>query len=181
MVRLCFNLELPDEDLRIGVTPPPSASLVERGWFGRDRLDMSQRSSRGSDGRQWRRFFPIILALECLCQENEWQLARYALDGNPLPRLYHSGVVYQEEPPGEEEWLDIATLYKQRWGDCEDVACARVAERRFYDHVPCVPCIRFATYTTKKGRLTLIHVLNLEPDGTIEDPSKLLGMRGTYS
>jgi hypothetical protein len=34
------------------------------------------------------------------------------------PRLFQSGVVYQEEPPGAEDWADIGTCRKLGWGDC---------------------------------------------------------------
>lgn len=181
-MRLCFNIDLPDTDLRVGTWGPMRDAelrryLVDQGGP----LDMSQRSLLGAEGRQYRRFFPVIQCLETLTQIDEWQLARFELAGFPLPPLYLSGVRYQEEPPGEEEWLDTPTLYRLKRGDCEDVGCARAAELRFLHHIPAVPCIKFREYSTPKGRLTLIHVLTLHPDGTIEDPSALLGMKGEYS
>ncbi len=162
-MRLCFNIDLPDRDLRVG-----SPGGVEM-----------RRSAVGMEDRELKRFFPLILSLKCLTQVNEWQLARFALNGNPLPKLYESGVYYQEEPPGEEEWLDIPSLYKQGWGDCEDVACARAAELR-YDGIAAVPCIKHRQMIKNGRQITMVHVMVLLPDGTIEDPSKILGMGGEY-
>jgi hypothetical protein len=34
------------------------------------------------------------------------------------PLLYESGVVYQEEPPGAEDWANIPMFLKLGWGDC---------------------------------------------------------------
>lgn len=162
MIRLCFNIDLPDSDLRVGD------------------FNMSQRSLVGTEDRELKRFFPLILSLKCLTQIDEWQLARFALAGNPLAPLYESGVRYQMEPPGEEEWLDIPSLYKQGWGDCEDLACARVAELR-YQGIAAVPCIKSRQVAKSSGdALTLVHVMVLWPDGTVEDPSKILGMGGEY-
>lgn len=160
-MRLCFNIELPDKDLRVGIA------------------DMSGRSLAGYSGRQYKRFFPLILCLETLCKINEWHLARWAKEGKRVAPLYDSGVVYQEEPPGEEEWLDIPSLYKQGFGDCEDLGCARVAELRFMG-IPAVPCIKHKTFNTASGPLTVVHVMCLWPDGHVEDPSKMLGMKGEY-
>lgn len=156
-MRLCFNIELPDSDLRVGIA------------------DMTNRSLAGYSGRQYKRFFPLVMSLELLCKVNEWQLARFAREGKTVAPLYRSGVYYQAEPPGEEEWLDIPSLYKQGFGDCEDLACARVAELRCQG-IAAVPAIRHKKF----GQLTLVHVLVLWPDGTVEDPSKLLGMKGEY-
>lgn len=133
----------------------------------------------GTEDRENKRFFPLILCLESLCRVNEWQLERFAKEGKTVAPLYESGVYYQAEPPGEEEWLDIPSLYLQGYGDCEDLACARVAELRYHG-VPAVPAIRHKQMTSAKGPLTLVHVLCLWPDGYVEDPSKILGMQGEY-
>lgn len=181
-MRLCFNIGLPDTDIRVGGGESDVDGSREASgfYYPSMSLDMSGRSVIGYEGREYRRFFPLILCLETLCQINEWQLARHSIAGTPLPRLYESGVRYEAEPPGEEEWLDTETLYRKRKGDCEDVACARVGELRFYDREPAVPCIKFQEYRTRKGRLTLVHVMVLRPNDCIEDPSRLLGMKGAY-
>lgn len=161
MIRLCFNIDLPDADLRVG------------------HVNMSERSLVGTEDRELKRFFPLILSLKCLTQINEWQLARFALQGTPLAPLYESGVRYQAEPLGEEEWLDIPSLYKQGWGDCEDIACARTAELRFQG-IAAVPCLKSKPVPKPGGTITLVHIMVLWPDGTVEDPSKILGMGGEY-
>jgi hypothetical protein len=155
---------------------------------------MRERSIVGAQDRQYRRLYPIVLCLETLCKINEWQLSRKsfpdgAFDSTRLavqyPPLYSSGVYYEEEPPGEEEWLDIPSLYKQGFGDCEDLACARVGELR-HRGIAAVPVIKSKTFkiTDVNGSpttLTLVHVMTLWPDGAIEDPSRRLGMQGEYS
>lgn len=88
----------------------------------------------------------------------------------PLP-LYQSGVRYQREPPGRENWQSAAVTYRLKTGDCEDLSVARVAE------------LRVAGETTAKVRVRdvrpgLRHVVVQRADGSIEDPSKRLGMNG---
>ena len=48
------------------------------------------------------------------------------------PRIYASGVVYMEEPPGMEEWQDIPTCIRMGIADCEDLACWRGAELQVF-------------------------------------------------
>ena len=53
------------------------------------------------------------------------------LKANPqAPLLYESGVRYEEEPPGQEDWQDVPTCLRMKVGDCEDLACWRAAELR---------------------------------------------------
>lgn len=161
-MRLCFNIELPRGDLqRVG--------LVDR----EGRLRGS--SMRGYRDRELSRFYPLLLCLETLVQINEWHLRR-----DRYASLYQSGVFYKEEPPGEEEWLDIPSLYQQGFGDCEDIASARTAELR-HSGVPAMPCISYKDFNVGGKVVTLVHVLTLWPDDSVEDPSKKLGMKGSYS
>lgn len=151
-------------------------------------------ADRGDAESMRKRFEPLQIALEALTKINEWHLRRALEDGRPLPRLYDSGVFYEEEPPGQEDWLDIPTLYKIGKGDCEDLGCALTAERRVYDGVQSIPFIRHkfipsqelitSGYPKKdipREGIFLVHILSMLPDGTIEDPSKVLGMQGEYS
>jgi len=50
--------------------------------------------------------------------------------GQPLPRLYESGVKYEPEPwpKGVEEFADYVTVLRRGWGDCDDLCAARTAE-----------------------------------------------------
>lgn len=131
----------------------------------------------GPSGKVYPGFlYPILVCLEALSRINVYHLKKGIRDGRPLPRLYQSGVRYQSEPPGKEDWLDIPTLYEAGIGDCEDLACALVAERRVYDGIRCLPHLR---YKQIEG-INVIHILCAHPDGRIEDPSKLLGMDGEY-
>lgn len=44
------------------------------------------------------------------------------LQANPkAPLLYESGVRYEEEPPGQEDWQDIPTTLRMKVGDCVPV------------------------------------------------------------
>lgn len=138
------------------------------------------------------RFVPLVIALEALTSINEFHLRRGLASGKPYPRLYDSGVYYREEPPGKEDWPDIPNVLSQGWADCEDLAAYLTAERRVYDGIPAEPVIRWkhldADTLKRKGvkgtipsnGVWLVHCLTRLPDGTIEDPSKVLGMRGDY-
>ena len=90
------------------------------------------------------------------------------------PWLYQSGVRYMEEPPGQEDWNDIPTILKLGISDCEDIAAWRVAELRVRQGIDAKPIFR--TFPRPDGGV-LYHIQVQYPDGTIEDPSKLLGMR----
>src|SRR5262249_45709634 len=61
--------------------------------------------------------------------------------GSPPPPLYESGVRYQREV-GTENWTDVARTLELGYGDCEDLACWRVAELRLQGHTV-GPYIRF--------------------------------------
>ena len=163
MTKLQFVLKLPDADLR-------------------------------DEDAIYHRFEPLRIALEALTQINEWHLREAIRIGKPFPRLYDSGVRYEEEPPGQEDWLDIPTLYRLRKGDCEDLGCALAAERRVYDGIPASPYIKSKFIPSKQLLLAgyprrdlpregihLVHDRTILPDGSIEDPSKALGMQGEYS
>ena len=140
-----------------------------------------------------KRFKPLLICLDALVQINQVALQEGKENGTPLPRLYDSGVVYREEPPGKEDWCDYRTVLSQGWGDCEDLASALIAERREYDGVDARPKIRVKFisrdqllrigYPKKfipRDGIFLVHVLCELPDWTIEDPSAELGMKGDY-
>jgi hypothetical protein len=106
------------------------------------------------------------------------------------PSLYESGVVYEREPPGREDWQDIFTTLRRGGGDCEDLATWRAADlitrgvpaRAFGRPRPMMiprPCSEGAIACEGKPEVgTLWHILVRLPNGTIEDPSKKLGMEG---
>lgn len=90
------------------------------------------------------------------------------------PSVYRSGVRYMEEPPGQEDWQDIPTSIKMGISDCEDLCCWRAAEL-FVRHGVQAKAI-FKEQKRKDGGY-LFHILVQYPDGRIEDPSRILGMR----
>lgn len=111
----------------------------------------------------------LLAMLEALIAANE-----SFLTGHPTtPALYASGVVYVEEPPGRDHWQDIPRTLELREGDCEDLACWRVAELRVRGLEYARPYVRHQIL----GSRVLYHVAVLRTDGAIEDPSKKLGMR----
>lgn len=104
----------------------------------------------------------------------------YLRENPDTPLLYKSGVRYEEEPLGEEDWNDIAVVRMLGWGDCEDLACWRAAEinvrlgRKGFAAIPIWKWRRLSPTTT----LYHIMVLVRFPDGhtEVDDPSKKLGM-----
>lgn len=88
------------------------------------------------------------------------------------PSLYRAGVRYRAERFPREEWRGIAALHEEREGDCEDLACARSAELIARGGRAARPVFRWR----RLGRLSVYHILVRHSDGSIEDPSLLLGM-----
>lgn len=88
------------------------------------------------------------------------------------PRLYESGVRYRREPPGREEWEPIPIVLQKRHGDCEDLASWRAAELRVSGED------EGARVHVYQSAPTTWHVVVKRGDGSIEDPSRKLGMRG---
>ena len=126
----------------------------------------------------------LLWMLEALCKVNEGHLA-----DRPYPPLYESGVRYQREV-GTEEWLDIPSIIEAGWGDCEDLACWRVAELRAQGH-RAGPYVRFRQidgvfhyhalvmrYRPMVERFEAGMAERLVPLG-LEDPSRRLGMTPT--
>lgn len=92
------------------------------------------------------------------------------------PRLYRSGVRYDNERAGKKQWQDIGETLRLGKGDCKDLACWLVAEHRVQG-LRSRPFIRYRTKSLGNGRrFSLYHILVQRPDGTIEDPSRVLGM-----
>ena len=88
------------------------------------------------------------------------------------PRIYSGAVRYAVEPPHVRETFATApAALVQGWGDCDDLAPWRSAELVARDGVAARPLVR-------EVRPGLWHVVVRHPDGRLEDPSRLLGMRG---
>lgn len=88
----------------------------------------------------------------------------------PLPALYASGVRYQREH-NREDWQTAEETLQRGHGDCEDLAAFRAAELRNAGELGA----KAVCYAPRPG---LIHCVVRRADGTIEDPSRRLGMNG---
>jgi hypothetical protein len=86
----------------------------------------------------------MLFMMEGLCRVNQTHLQQFeafkerGLVPHNYPSVYRSGMHYETEK-GTEIWPDIPSLlmgtmgkgvYPGNWGDCEDLACYRVAELR---------------------------------------------------
>ncbi len=106
-------------------------------------------------------------ALEGLTAQNVAWLERHP----SAPPLYEAGVRYRREPRGVEEWRALPELLASGHGDCEDLAAARTAELVVSGEDP--GAFALARPTKKRG---LWHIVVQRSDGTVEDPSRRLGM-----
>ncbi len=113
----------------------------------------------------------IADAVNALAYRSYCELARARKAGRHIPSILSGGVRYQREPRDEEKWLTISQLFRQGHGDCEDLSAARIAEQWMAGD-------RNAHADVKVVNPTLIHIRMRRGDGTLEDPSRLLGMRG---
>lgn len=90
------------------------------------------------------------------------------MDRSALPPLYFSGVRYRRERAGDR-WQTCEQVYSNRSGDCEDLCAWRTAELRRAGELDAMCIVR-------KAGPKMWHVLVLRSNGSIEDPSKILGM-----
>jgi hypothetical protein len=110
----------------------------------------------------------LRLMMEALIAAN----VAFLLAHPQTPRLYESGVRYEEEPEGEDDWNDIPVTLSLGYGDCEDLAGWRIAELRVAGELAAMP--RVSVY--RLGRRITYHVAVRRAAGRIEDPSRELGM-----
>jgi hypothetical protein len=129
-----------------------------------------------------------------------------------FPPLYQAGIRYGDDKPepgtacGDDDWRDIAVLYKKGVGDCEELAAARIAELRFTRGIRANPAILLQSERPTPGRKGshLFHIMVRWPDGLptgaydstvrwrryvtpdspngmmLECPSEVLGMRPAF-
>lgn len=117
----------------------------------------------------------MLPALEALAQLNEELMERMREETGREPTpLYASGVRYRPEPPGQEDWDTCMQVYPRGWGDCEDLAGIRVGELRRAGETSA----RADTYRSRirPDGSAVWHAIVVRGDGTLEDPSQLLGM-----
>jgi len=90
----------------------------------------------------------------------------------PFPSVYDGAVRYEAEPDGFELWASSPALFARGIGDCEDIAADRAAEL-VLEGVPARAVLSLESRTPVEDRW---HVLVELPDGSLEDPSRALGM-----
>lgn len=98
------------------------------------------------------------------------QMERAIARGHPLPALYGGSIRYVRERPNREHWKTAELVAASGRGDCEDLCAYYVAQARIRN----IACVAFATFEGPG----LMHIRVRLPDGTIEDPSARLGMKG---
>lgn len=115
----------------------------------------------------------LDVMLDCLTCLDEMYLLRYP----DTPWLYSSGLRYEREPIGQEQWLTIPWMFLRRdqgrGVDCEDLSCYRAAELRVRRGER-AKAIHVHKTHPNGGRL--YHIRCKHADGRVEDPSHALGM-----
>ena len=113
--------------------------------------------------------------LEGLVRANQRYIEHQARNGVRIPLPYQAGVRYAEEPDnGYEQFDDIPTVQRRGWGDCDDLAAWVCAWRRAHGEA----CTLRITWRRQRNGRRMFHVVVRRGNGSIEDPSKLLGMNG---
>ncbi len=114
-----------------------------------------------------------------------------------FPPLYEAGIVYGDDRPavgsscGDDDWRDIAVLYRVGVGDCEELAAARLAQlwAEGKDYVTCVVLLNETRGQVRRPE-HLFHIMLRWPSGLpsypstvrrrsgmlLECPSEVLGM-----
>ena len=93
------------------------------------------------------------------------------MQASPLPRLYSGQIRYVREPANRERWQTARETSERGAGDCEDLAAYRVAELHLLGEPG-------ATIAVRVINPELYHIVVRRKDGSMEDPSSQLGMRG---
>lgn len=122
---------------------------------------------------EWARIEIILRTLEALTVTNIAYLTSY-----PVPPLYRSGVRYLERVPcvDGECWQDAALTYKTQAGNCKELSSWRVAELIIAGEDARHRVTRTSVTREHDGIVVTYHVTVRRGNGTIEDPSRLLGM-----
>jgi hypothetical protein len=111
----------------------------------------------------------LLWILEAMCQVNKLWLQLHPYP--ETPPLYESNVVYKVEKG--EIFRDIPNIIKDGCGDCDCLACWRVAELQDIG-IAARPYLKWR----KEGPRWIYHALVWLPGEQIEDPSLALGMGG---
>lgn len=112
-------------------------------------------------------------ALETTTRANEALLK--AGEAPSIEEAIRSGVRWKPERFKDGEHFDLAsTVATRKWGDCDDLAPWRAAERRLLGDIN-------AKAIAKRSGPNRFHAVVLTGDGQIEDPSKWAGMGHSVS
>ncbi len=121
-----------------------------------------------------------------------WMVAvnRALIRRGMLPPLYSAGVRFEEEPRGTESFIDGVSVLKlarpsQRnstphthWGDCAHLSCWRCAELQEKGEKAAIRVRwRHPVYHVQVRRTKRMNQPGVD-DPFVEDPSRLLGMKG---
>ena len=114
----------------------------------------------------------VRIACAALTTANLLMLRYAQRAGRPFPQLYSSGVRYKRQPmvAGQERFQPIPRVLRRGNGDCDQLACWRAAELQLQGEL--------ARAIPVRVNPRLMHVVVRRGDGRIEDPSKILGMKG---
>lgn len=112
----------------------------------------------------------LLVLMEALVQIN----MLYLIDYPDTPLLYDTKMIWK--PEKGELWKDITRIVADGWGDCEDLACWRIAELR-NQGIRAKPYIKWRP-SPNEPAIDRYHAVLKLPDGRIEDPSRALGMHG---
>jgi hypothetical protein len=104
----------------------------------------------------------LKLALAGLTAMNQALMAR-----GRVPALYASGVRYRRESP--DRWSTADLVAARGFGDCEDLSAWRAAELRQAGEPAYADVRRVSAHQW--------HAYVVRGDGSLEDPSRALGMR----
>jgi hypothetical protein len=138
------------------------------------------------DGTEREREFSLAALLEMLEMMVKLNVMWISSHMDEFRPLYSIGARYAPEK-NTEDWLTIPEIYKAvRSGkpiDCEDFGCARAAELRLGLGPGTNTMGRVHAIADMRGRVmpdgqVRMHCFVRYPDGSVEDPSTVLGMPG---
>lgn len=89
--------------------------------------------------------------------------------------LYDSGVYYQEEKMGQEDFFDIPTVLLQGYADCEDLAAWRCAEYLSVGEWAYI-VVTWEAIEHRSGDIDILFHVRVQSRFGLEDPSEILGM-----
>lgn len=93
--------------------------------------------------------------------------------------LYDSGVYYQEERFGYEDFFDIPMVLEQGFADCEDLAAWRAAEYLSVGEQAYI-VVTWEAIEYDDGDIDILFHIRVQTRFGLEDPSQILGMNSLW-